>query len=115
MRVFLFLSLIILGVFASEDSDKVQGNLDLVWIMVATALVFFMQAGFTFVETGVVRAKNSINVAMKNVVDMIFAIATYFMVGFGIMFGVSAGGFMGTSGFFLDGFTSDFDYTFFIF
>jgi Amt family ammonium transporter len=115
MRVFLFLSFIILGAFASEDSDKVQGNLDLVWIMVATALVFFMQAGFTFVETGVVRAKNSINVAMKNVVDMIFAIATYFIVGFGIMFGVSAGGFMGTSGFFLDGFTSDFDYTFFIF
>jgi Amt family ammonium transporter len=95
--------------------DTTQGNLDLVWIMVATALVFFMQAGFTFVETGVVRAKNSINVAMKNVVDMIFAIAAYFMVGFGIMFGVSASGFMGTSGFFLDGFTSNHDYTFFIF
>jgi Amt family ammonium transporter len=100
--------------FATE-ADKTQENLDLVWIMVATALVFFMQAGFTFVETGVVRAKNSINVAMKNVADMIFAIGTYFMVGFGVMFGVSAGGFMGTSGFFLDGFTSNFDYTFFIF
>jgi Amt family ammonium transporter len=114
MKLLLLLSIFCLTLFA-QDSKDVQANLDLVWIMVATAFVFFMQAGFTFVETGVVRAKNSINVAMKNVVDMIFAISTYFAVGFGIMFGVSAGGFMGTSGFFLDGFTSDFDYTFFIF
>lgn len=109
--VFLFSSIVI---YASEEQN-VQLNLDLVWIMVATALVFFMQAGFTFVETGVVRAKNSINVAMKNVIDMIFSITTYFFVGFGVMFGATYGGLFGTSGFLLDGFTSNFDYTFFIF
>jgi Amt family ammonium transporter len=42
----------------------------LAWLIAASALVFFMQAGFAAVEAGAVRHKNSINVALKNVIDL---------------------------------------------
>ena len=55
-----------------EDlSASVQSNLDIVWIMVSAALVMFMQAGFTALESGCTRAKNTINVATKNITDFI--------------------------------------------
>ena len=44
-------------------------GLDTVWVLVAAALVMLMQAGFSFVEIGLTRAKNSINILMKNFVD----------------------------------------------
>jgi ammonium transporter, Amt family len=44
--------------------------LDILWIVVAACLVFFMQAGFAMVETGLTRSKNSINVAIKNLTDL---------------------------------------------
>jgi Amt family ammonium transporter len=97
---------------ADDTSIK---NIDLVWVMVATALVFLMQAGFTALETGMVRAKNSINVAIKNIADMIIAIAIFFLVGFAFMFGDSAGGFVGVSHFFLDDITDASGFSFFIF
>jgi len=43
--------------------------LDIAWILVAAALVMFMQAGFSSLESGSVRTKNSINVAAKNFAD----------------------------------------------
>ena len=43
---------------------------DILWILIASCLVFFMQAGFALVESGLTRSKNSINVAMKNLTDM---------------------------------------------
>ena len=46
--------------------------LDLMWIVICGILVFFMQAGFTLVETGFTRAKNAGNIIMKNL-KMIFA------------------------------------------
>ena len=45
--------------------EIIQENLNTVWILVAAALVFFMQAGFAMLESGMVRSKNSINVIMK--------------------------------------------------
>jgi Amt family ammonium transporter len=47
----------------------VQTNADYVWTLVAAALVFFMQAGFAMVEAGFTRAKNAINIMMKNLMD----------------------------------------------
>jgi Amt family ammonium transporter len=44
----------------------VQANLDIIWILIAAAMVMLMQAGFTALESGLTRAKNTINVAMKN-------------------------------------------------
>jgi Amt family ammonium transporter len=75
-----------------------------VWILVCTALVFFMQAGFCCLEAGTVRAKNSINVALKNVTDFLIATFCFFLVGYSIMFGTSMyNGLFGKPVFFLAG------------
>jgi len=79
-------------------------------------LVFFMQAGFTLLEAGAIRAKNSINVAIKNISDLVVSISAFFIFGFALMFGESVwGGFSGGSFFFLHGVTEDFDLVFFLF
>jgi Amt family ammonium transporter len=58
-----------------------------IWVLVAAALVFFMQAGFAMVETGFTRAKNAGNIIMKNLMDFCLGTPIYWLVGFGIMFG----------------------------
>ncbi|NWH08454.1 MAG: ammonium transporter [Alphaproteobacteria bacterium] len=61
-----------------------------------------MQGGFLCLETGFVRAKNGINVAVKNVLDFCIAALLFWAIGFGLMFGDSWGGFVGVSAFFFD-------------
>ncbi len=68
-----------------------------IWLLVCTVLVLLMQAGFTCLETGLVRAKNTINVAIKNVADFCVATLAFWTVGFGLMFGATLGGVIGTS------------------
>jgi len=68
------------------------------WMIIAAFMVFLMQAGFLMIEAGSVRSKNSINVAQKNVSDMIICVMAYSLVGFGLMYGVSIGGYIGTGG-----------------
>ncbi|WOO37411.1 ammonium transporter [Anaerocolumna sp. AGMB13020] len=60
-----------------------------IWVLVAAALVFFMQAGFAMVETGFTRAKNAGNIIMKNLMDFSLGTPIYWLFGFGIMFGGS--------------------------
>lgn len=74
--------------------------LNVVWTMIAAILVYFMQAGFALVETGFTRAKNANNILMKNMMDFVIGTLFYFVVGFAIMFGTSASGVIGTTGFF---------------
>jgi len=81
----------------------VQTNADYVWTLVAAALVFFMQAGFAMVEAGFTRAKNAINIMMKNLMDFSMGTLGFWAIGFGLMFGAS-NGWIGTSGFFLSDF-----------
>src|SRR5262245_50465789 len=76
---------------------------DIAWVLVCAALVLIMQAGFTAVESGLVRAKNSINVAIKNFVNFLVVGALFWLFGFGLMFGSSAGGILGSSMFAFDG------------
>lgn len=83
--------------------DLVQTHADYVWTMVAAALVFFMQAGFAMVEAGFTRAKNAINIMMKNLMDFSMGTLAFWAIGFGLMFGASSG-WIGTSGFFLSDF-----------
>ena len=74
--------------------------IDIMWTMIGAILVFFMQAGFAAVETGFTRAKNACNITMKNVMDFVLGSIFFFIIGFSLMFGKSAGGFFGTTGFF---------------
>jgi len=84
--------------------DLVQTHADYVWTLIAAALVFFMQAGFAMVEAGFTRAKNAINIMMKNLMDFSIGSLAFWAVGFGIMFGATTTGWFGTSGFFLSDF-----------
>jgi len=93
---------------AAAAIAKVQKNVDFVWTLVAAFLVFLMQAGFAMVETGFTRAKNAINIMMKNLMDFSVGSLAYWAIGFGLMFGVSNGWF-GSSGFFFSDFAIDKD------
>jgi len=78
-----------------------MGNLnDMAWIILCGILVMLMQAGFACLESGLVRAKNSINVAIKNLVDFCVSSIMFWAVGFGMMFGATAAGWIGTTEFF---------------
>ncbi|OCX65607.1 hypothetical protein BFP70_08950 [Thioclava sp. SK-1] len=103
-------------VHAQTERFALQSNLDHVWTMMAAGLVFFMQAGFLLIEAGSVRAKNSINVAQKNLLDFLLSTAAFGLVGYALMFGQSYGGLIGWShdlAFFrIDG---DWNLTFFVF
>ncbi len=61
--------------------------LNTIWVLVSAALVFFMQAGFAMVETGLTRARNAGNIVMKNLMDFCLGTPIFWIVGFGIMFG----------------------------
>lgn len=78
-------------------------EINLLWILVSAFLVFMMQLGFSLVETGVVRSKNTINVAMKNLIDTVFSIIFFWLFGFGLMFGMDSFGLIGIDKFLIDG------------
>ncbi|MEM8719642.1 MAG: ammonium transporter [Cyanobacteria bacterium P01_G01_bin.39] len=80
--------------------------IDQLWILLCAGLVFLMQAGFMCLESGLTRAKNSINVAVKNIADFGISVALFWTFGYGIMFGISQFGWFGTSDFFLSAQTS---------
>lgn len=73
----------------SASEEAVAFNADMTWILTAGALVMFMQAGFLLLEAGMVRSKNSINVAQKNLLDFVFSVAAFACCGFMIAFGPS--------------------------
>lgn len=81
---------------------ELQTNMNFIWVMAAAALVFLMQGGFMCLESGLARAKNSINVSIKNMADFLMAVAGYWVVGFGLMFGISKSGLFGTTDFFME-------------
>jgi Amt family ammonium transporter len=81
--------------------ETLKAGTDMVWLIAAGALVFFMQAGFALLESGMSRAKNAINVIMKNYCDMCFGAVAFWAVGFGLMFGANPSGWIGTDKFLL--------------
>jgi Amt family ammonium transporter len=90
-------------------------SVNVVWTLLCGVLVFWMQAGFALVESGFTRAKNSVNILMKNYMDFCVGSLTFWALGYGLMFGVT-NGFFGTTGFFLHGREGDsWSYTFFFF
>ena len=70
-------------------------QIDHLWLVLCTVLVLLMQAGFLCIESGAVRRKNSVNVAIKNMLDFCLAAIAFFAVGYAIAFGDSISGFIG--------------------
>lgn len=94
-----------------------QRHADFVWTILAAVLVLLMQAGFSLIEVGMTRAKNAVNICMKNIMDLSMGSLAFWLVGFGIMFGPS-GGWFGTGSFMLSDYATDQDpwlYAFWIF
>ena len=86
---------------AEEMMPQSAGNT--LWTMVGAMLVMFMQPGFALVECGLTRAKNAVNIIMKNYVDFAVGSIVFLLVGFGFMFGESISGYIGFSDFGLSG------------
>lgn len=74
---------------------EINGVLDIMWILIAGILVFFMQAGFTLVETGFTRSKNTINIIMKNLMDFCIGSVGFWLIGYALMYGDDIGSFIG--------------------
>jgi Amt family ammonium transporter len=73
-----------------------QEQSDILWMLVTASLVFMMQGGFMCLESGFTRSKNSINVALKNFTDFGISFCLFWALGFGLMFGATRGGWVGT-------------------
>ncbi|WP_375242470.1 ammonium transporter [Lacinutrix sp.] len=73
-----------------------------VWMMICTALVFFMHLGFAFLEIGLTRQKNTINILFKNIFIITVGLLLYCFVGFNLMYPGDFNGFLGFAGFGLD-------------
>lgn len=88
--------------------------IDVLWVVLCAGLVFNMQLGFLCLESGLTRSKNNINVAVKNMADLSIAVLLYWLFGFGLMFGISDSGWVG-SGFRLLSFDDTWQAAFFLF
>ncbi len=74
-------------------------TLDVLWVAISAGLVFVMQAGFLCLEAGLTRSKNNINVALKNLADFGVSVLLFWLLGYGLMFGLSWGGWLGSTSF----------------
>jgi Amt family ammonium transporter len=78
-------------------------GMDTVWVLFAAFLVFFMNLGFAMVESGLARAKNTVNILAKNFIVFAIASLSFYAIGWGLMFG-NGNPFMGLEGlFFVNG------------
>lgn len=68
---------------------------DVIWLCLTAFLVFFMQAGFAMVETGLTRAKNAVNVMMKNLMDFSFGAVLFWAIGYAIMYSSGDSNYLG--------------------
>ena len=78
---------------------QIVRDVDILWVISASALVFLMQAGFLGLEAGLTRTKNAINVAIKNLADFGVSVIVFWLIGFGVMFGATSNGWFGTDSF----------------
>ena len=101
----LFTGGILLAQDAASEAPAIniaQVGMDTMWVMIAAFLVFFMNLGFAMVETGLTRSKNSVNILAKNFIVFAIASISFYVIGFGLMFG-NGSGFIGKEGLFFIG------------
>ena len=88
--IVLLVLLLCAGLFTSAEEaviDPASAAIDMLWLVIAASLVFFMQAGFALVETGLTRAKNATNIIMKNLMDFCIGAIAFWAIGWGLMYG----------------------------
>ncbi|MGJ8759236.1 MULTISPECIES: ammonium transporter [unclassified Polaribacter] len=84
----------------SKAVEQINGDMGMLWMLIAGILVFLMQAGFTLVESGMTRSKNAVNIAMKNLLDICVGSLTFWLVGYSLMYGDTSNGWFFWSGLF---------------
>src|SRR5574341_882183 len=89
-------------VFAQGVSPETKVIVDTLWVLITAMLVFFMNAGFALVESGLCRAKNAVNILAKNFIVFAASSLAFWAVGFGIMFG-NGNDLVGTMGWLITG------------
>ena len=75
-----------------SSTEVINGDMGMLWMLLSGILVFFMQAGFTLLESGMTRSKNAVNIAMKNILDICVGSLTYWLVGYSLMYGDTSNG-----------------------
>lgn len=71
-------------------SDTVYSEKDAInacWVLVSTAMIFFMQCGFALLEAGSVRPKNTRSTLVKNLFDACFGCVGFWLIGYAFAFG----------------------------
>lgn len=87
-------------VFAQElDAMGLKVMIDSIWVIVAGMMVFFMNTGFAMLEAGLCQSKNAVNILAKNFVVFAMASISFWVIGWGLMFG-DGSPFVGTQGLF---------------
>lgn len=71
----------------TTNASALRVGLDTVWVLIAGMLVFWMNAGFALVESGLCRAKNCSNILAKNFIVFALSTISYYVIGWGLMFG----------------------------
>ncbi len=104
--MFLFGTVLLLGIpavlkaqdqSAAPSIDETKVAIDTTWTLITAFLVFIMNLGFAMLESGLCRAKNTVNILAKNYIVFAVSSVAFLLVGFGLMFG-DGNGFIGTSG-----------------
>jgi len=86
----------------TKQINEINGAFDILWILIAGVLVFLMQAGFTLVEAGFTRSKNTINIIMKNIMDLCIGSLGFWAIGYTLMYGDTIGSFIGNPSLFFN-------------
>ncbi|MNI11306.1 Ammonium transporter NrgA [compost metagenome] len=86
-----------------DDLQQLSNGVDTIWVVLTAAMILLMEGGFALLEAGFVRQKNAVSIIMKVFVDIVFGALVFYFIGFALMYGKDWGGWIGTSGFLLNG------------
>jgi ammonium transporter, Amt family len=90
------------GLDAVQMAQELKVSIDTLWVLVAGILVFFINCGFAMLEAGLCRQKNTVNILTKNLSTFALTTISFWVIGFGLMFG-DGNDWIGANGFFLIG------------